>query len=61
MTTKKVETVIIGPVRIPKPYKEGLAKILEEKPHLTYSDLIRDALFLYLKEKGYYWEGDIDD
>lgn len=42
------ETVSIGPVRIPKSYKEGLTALLEGRDHLTYSDLIREAIYLLL-------------
>lgn len=48
----KTETVSIGPVRIPKTHKAALTKYLEGKDHLTYSDLIRSAIYLYLKQKG---------
>lgn len=44
------ETVSIGPVRIPKSYKEGLKTLL--KDHVTYSDLIREAIYLLLKKRG---------
>lgn len=47
----KAETVSIGPIRIPKTHKAALAKYLEGKDHLTYSDLIRDAIYIYLKQK----------
>lgn len=52
MMSAKTETVSIGPVRIPKSHKDALAKYLEGKDHLTYSDLIRSAIYLYLKQKG---------
>jgi Arc/MetJ-type ribon-helix-helix transcriptional regulator len=45
-----MKTVSVGPVRIPKSYKEGLEKLL--KDHVTYSDLIREAIYLLLKKKG---------
>jgi hypothetical protein len=47
----KIESVSIGPVRIPKSYKEGL-DILMEPPHITRSHLVREAIYLFLKEKG---------
>ena len=47
-----IEMVSIGPVRIPNTHKAALAKYLEGKDHLTCSDLIREAIYLYLKQKG---------
>ena len=44
--------VPIGPIRIPKIYKEGLDQLLINKPGLTYADLIREAICLLLKERG---------
>lgn len=48
----KVETVSIGPVRIPKEHKEGLDRLKSGKAHITYSDLIREAIYLLLVQKG---------
>jgi len=44
------KTEIVGPVRIPQAYKDGLKSLL--KPHITYSDLVREAIYLFLKQKG---------
>jgi Arc/MetJ-type ribon-helix-helix transcriptional regulator len=44
----KTETVSIGPVRIPKEHKEGLDQLKQGKAHITYSDLIREAIYLLL-------------
>jgi Arc/MetJ-type ribon-helix-helix transcriptional regulator len=49
---KKIESVPVGPVRIPKSYKEGLALLLVGKDHITYSDLIREAIYLLLVKRG---------
>ena len=51
----KVETVTIGPVRIPKSYKEGLDTL--RKDHITYSDLIREGIYLLLVKKGVIKDG----
>jgi Arc/MetJ-type ribon-helix-helix transcriptional regulator len=48
----KVETVSIGPVRIPKEHKEGLDQLKAGKAHITYSDLLREAIYLLLVERG---------
>ncbi len=48
----KIETAQIGPVRIPKLYKEGLDQLKAGKDHVTYSSLLRDAIYLLLVEKG---------
>jgi Arc/MetJ-type ribon-helix-helix transcriptional regulator len=49
MSTK---TVSIGPFRIPKEYKDGLNRLKAGKAYITYSDLVREAIYLFLKEKG---------
>lgn len=46
----KIETVSIGPIRIPITYKEGLDTL--RKDHITYSDLIREAIYLLLVKEG---------
>ena len=46
----KPETVTIGPIRIPKTYKDALTTLLRD--HITYSDLIREAIYQFLKGKG---------
>lgn len=46
----KAESPTVGPVRIPQSYKDGLKSLL--KPHVTYSDLVREAIYLFLKQKG---------
>ena len=46
----KTENSFVGPVRIPQVYKDGLKSLL--KPHVTYSDLVREAIYLFLKQKG---------
>jgi Arc/MetJ-type ribon-helix-helix transcriptional regulator len=48
----KTETVSIGPVRIPKIYKDGLDQLKDGKVHITYSDLIREAIYLLLAREG---------
>lgn len=49
MKRDRIETVPIGPVRIPKSYKAGLDTL--RKDHVTYSDLIREAIYLLLVKK----------
>lgn len=39
-------------VRIPKEHKAGLDQIKAGKAHITYSDLIREAIYLLLVQKG---------
>jgi hypothetical protein len=46
------KTVLIGPVRIPHKHKEGLDKLKSGKAHITYSGLIREAIYLLLIKKG---------
>ena len=38
-------------VRVPLAYKEALKSMLRP-PNITYSDLVREAIYLFLKEKG---------
>lgn len=53
MQCMKIETVSqIGPVRIPKSYKEGLDQLKAGKVHVTYSSLMREAIYLLLVERG---------
>lgn len=53
MQCMKIETVSqIGPVRIPKSYKEGLDQLKAGKVHVTYSSLMRDAIYLLLVKEG---------
>ena len=49
---RKNDMVPIGPIRIPQIYKDGLTQLLKDRTHLTYSDLIREAIYLLLKERG---------
>jgi Arc/MetJ-type ribon-helix-helix transcriptional regulator len=47
-----IKTVSVGPVRIPKEYKDGLDQLKAGKPHISYSDLLREAIYLLLIKKG---------
>ncbi len=48
----KADTVSVGPVRIPREHKQGLDQLRAGKAHITYSALIREAIYLLLIEKG---------
>ncbi len=48
--TTQSKTVSIGPIRIPRKYDELLVTLL--KPHVTKSDLVREALYLLLIREG---------
>lgn len=40
----------VGPVQIPLEYRRGLERL--KKPHVTFSDLIREGIYLLLKDRG---------
>ena len=46
------KSISVGPVRIPQEHKDGLDKLRQGKAHLTLSDLLREAIYLLLKDKG---------
>lgn len=50
--TEKIETVSVGPVRVPKTYKVGLDQLKAGIDHITMSDLIREAIYLLLVKRG---------
>ena len=48
----KEKTLSIGPLRIPREYREGLEQLLKRRVHLTMSDLVREGIFLLLVKEG---------
>lgn len=50
MTIDKSSSV--GPVRIPAEHRAALDQLMEGKAHLSMSDLVREAIYRYLVERG---------
>lgn len=50
--TTKTVTVSVGPFRIPLEHKNGLLRLKADRPHITMSSLIREAIYLLLIKRG---------